>query len=346
MSTKIQYCDESINPIRTSDGGYHCTKVSPGCKHCFGEGFNNRFGNHKPYDNSPAEFVINRTAMQKPYQWKKHKRIFVQDMSDLFLGDIAINKQLKVLELTQVYPQHTLLFLTKRPLVAKLAIDYYLKHRIREKIMPPNFWIGVSAENQATANERIPILLQVPAAVHWVSMEPMLGPVGLTNYLKKYSCRECGWEGNNPLNQALARGRGDMEFKIFQFCPSCKIMIKETDGWKIIEPPSIDWVVCGGETGPGARPMHPDWPRRVRDDCVAAGVLFWFKGWGEWVPEDQNWGALTTRTAMSALYVDSRNGETKPAKTGARGDYRVTVQRVGKKRSGNRLDGKIWEQLP
>jgi protein gp37 len=106
----------------------------------------------------------------------------------------------------------------------------------------------------------------------------------------------------------------------------------------------IDSVIVGGETGPGARPMHPDWVRSVRDQCAAANVPFYFKSWGDWVPEDQAPAALSARTAGSALYI-APDGSTSPARWGARAG-RVTVQRVGSKAAGRRLDGRTHDDLP
>ena len=118
-------------------------------------------------------------------------------------------------------PQHLFLILTKRP---EKMLDIF-----KPTSGLPNMWIGVSVENQKQADARIPILLQIPAAKCFVSIEPMLGPIRLQHY-----------------------GTGT----------------------------SIDWVICGGESGPGARPMHPDWPRSIRDQCQSAGVPFFFKQWG------------------------------------------------------------------
>lgn len=131
----------------------------------------------------------------------------------------------------------------------------------------PNVWLGVTAENQARADERIPILLQTPAAVRFASIEPMLGPVELEANLGEshWWCPACEAEAD-PI-QVTYNERHDL----------CGSPAEERGG--------IDWVIVGGETGPGARPMHPDWVRRLRDQCQDAGVPFFFKGWGEWAPE-------------------------------------------------------------
>jgi len=121
----------------------------------------------------------------------------------------------------------------------------------------PNVWLGVSVEDQRRADERIPHLLSTPAAVRFLSIEPLLGPVNLTRI-------ELGG-GRRPTWNALSGARG--------FYGENTVRIDHGD-------PGLDWVIVGGESGPGARPMHPDWARSVRDQCVAAGVPFFFKQWG------------------------------------------------------------------
>ncbi len=147
----------------------------------------------------------------------------------------------------------------------------------------PNVWIGVSVEDQATANERIPLLLETPAAVRWVSAEPLLGPVDLTN----------------------------VYLSMIEYYTT------------LVD--NLDWVVVGGESGPKARPMHPDWVRSLRDQCAATGVPFLFKQWGEWIPAESD---------------DNGDGE-------GRVWFPVTSEaRVGKKRAGRLLDGVLHDAYP
>jgi protein gp37 len=152
----------------------------------------------------------------------------------------------------------------------------------------PNVWLGVSAERQQEADERIPLLLQTPAAVRFISAEPLLGPIDL-------------WNGDPDLR--LNGHKATHTFLGEWWEP----------GDNLKGPPrrGLDWVIVGGESGPGSRPMHPDWARSLRDQCAAAGVPFFFKQWGEWAP-----GA------------------------------RSVVERVGKKRAGRVLDGKTHSEFP
>jgi protein gp37 len=247
MSTKIEWATETWNPIRTADGGYHCTKVSEGCQHCYAERMNKRFGNGKPFDATPTEFVLDEKQWEKPLHWKKPRRVFVQSMGDLFHEDIPHSIIQRVLYAIRMSKQHTFLVLTKRPdRMRAFFMQYYVQGFI------PNLWLGVTAENQKRADERIPILLQIPAAVRFVSIEPMLEPVDMNKYL--YPQRLCD---------------GHSAWQCDEDCP---------------RRPGLDWVICGGETGPGARPMHPDWVRDLRDQCVRTGVPFFFKQWGEFAP--------------------------------------------------------------
>jgi len=239
MPTKIEWCDETINPIRTADGGWHCTKISPGCANCYAEGINNRFGNHKPYDGARPKLALNLSQFEKLSQ--RPCRVFIQSMSDLFHEDVPFDMVDDVAAAMVRHSRHTYLWLTKRP---ERMWDYY-RHLPRDPT--PGYaeiHLGVTAENQQAANRRIPVLLDIPAAVRFVSVEPMLGPVDLTKYLKLEptegpSLEPFGLSG--PFKHRLA------------------------------------WVVCGAETGPGKRRMDLDWARSLRDQCADAGVPFFFK---------------------------------------------------------------------
>lgn len=172
----------------------------------------------------------------------------------------------------------------------------------------PNVWLGVTAENQKRANERIPVLLDTPAAVRFVSVEPMLGPVNLTRLPAEVAF---GSKYRGIYTNALVGGG------------------RETSSpWK------LNWVIVGGETGPGARPMHPDWPRSLRDQCVGAGVPFFFKQWGEWSPGEGPPNKTDYVPTDGYLLV---------------GDPALNVQpmvRVGRAKAGRILDGREWNEMP
>lgn len=172
----------------------------------------------------------------------------------------------------------------------------------------PNVWLGVSVENQQYADERIPHLLRTPAAVRWVSYEPALGPVDFT------ALGEGDQRGLNALTG--------------EFCHYDEDTGDPCSHWDA----RIDWIVCGGESGPGARPMHPDWARSVRDQCVAAGVPFFFKQWGEWHPLSTTGGMQEVPFGHYVLPTGDSPG--------------FGFSRVGKKAAGRVLDGREWNEMP
>jgi protein gp37 len=226
-------------------------------------------------------------------------------MGDLFHGEVPDWWIDEVFEGIIRNPQHRFLLLTKRP--DRMA--HYINKTFREKdwvfdldFWMTNVWAGVSVEDQAAAEERIPALLGVSAAVRFVSVEPMLEPVDLQHI-----------GSANARSGRLAALSGKIDFM-----RSRKFTNK------------LDWVICGGESGPGARPVHPDWVRFLRDECIEAGVPFFFKQWGEHcypgqMPED-------TYTEVDAS-VNLAGHYDRPWK-------------VGKKKAGRLLDGVEWNQVP
>lgn len=233
MPTKIEWATDVWNPITG------CTPISEGCQNCYAKRMANRLAGRYGYPKDDPFKVTshNGHVYLKPTKWKKPRRIFVCSMGDLFHRDVDVDSQIypSIIHMVRRTPQHTYLFLTKRPEKMKWVCE-----RIWGNDLPKNAWFGVTAENQQRADERIPILLQIPTAVHFVSVEPMLGPVDMKNWLKESVVRHH------------------------------------------TVPQEINWVICGGETGPNARPMESDWARLLRDQCGAVGVPFFFKKHGDW----------------------------------------------------------------
>ena len=183
----------------------------------------------------------------------------------------------------------------------------------------PGLWLGVSVENQATADERIPLLLQIPAAVRFISAEPLLGPIDLTNINL----------GNNSWRNSLTgKFTGHHPFG------GAKSAMQEN---------KLAWVIVGGESGPKVRPMHPDWVRSLRDQCQAANVPFFFKSWGEYaqVGECMNESDDTKFYDAPNVRRINHNGG-----MGYHGEGAIYMQRVGKKRAGRMLDGRTWDEIP
>lgn len=303
-----------------------------------------KFVDHKPRWTGELSFV--EDALVKPLHWTKPRKVFVNSMSDLFHENVKnewLDRAFAVMALT---PQHTYQILTKRP---ERMRDYFNKignfdtleycdrwdaarKWLRKVLLDkgerasmgrpefvgtmmghqkwplPNVWLGVSVEDQKTADERIPLLLDTPAAVRFLSVEPLLGPVDLQNHFG--ICDDC---------DALIdehRYKGEF-FSVYHY------------------PPHIHWVIAGGESGPKARPMNPEWVRSIRDQCVDAGVKFFFKQNGEFLDID---------TAISLGLTNSYDGKYQPY-TRIEG-YSLPFVKVGKKAAGRELDGRTWDQMP
>lgn len=316
--SKIEWTDEVWNPVTG------CSKVSQGCKHCYAETIANRFwGNQeiatgrtvKSFEPSgepiegkeyrPRKFTDVMTHPERldaPLKWRKPRRVFVNSMSDLFHENVPGWFQRKVFDVMKDTPRHTYMVLTKRPAgMFSWTINYQ---------NPPlsNVWLGVSVEDQATADERIPLLLQTPSAVRFVSYEPALGPVDFQ-----------GWDGRLMRDYLRHRPGEDTSRR-----------------------GPLDWIIMGGESGPGARPMHPDWVRSTRDQCQAAGVPFFFKQWGEWRQIVTPLVYGIDYESVKYLLLDGSYGTQKHWYDGAA----IGIERVGKKTAGRLLDGYEWSEFP
>ncbi|MCG3208646.1 MAG: hypothetical protein FOGNACKC_02258 [Anaerolineae bacterium] len=252
-----------------------------------------------------------------PLRVKKPTIWFVDSMSDLFHERVGLNWQMRVWEVMRQTRRHTYQILTKR--AGEMARKAALLADIYGVL--PNVWLGVSVENQAAADERIPHLLRTPAAIRFLSCEPLLGPVDLEQWLM-------------PTNWALVNGEAEAE----------------------LGEPEIDWVITGGESGPGARPMHPDWARSLRDQCVEAGIPFFFKQFGEWqygcqyyeCDDDVREAHLNRPHKLFAnnLCSEWQGDYTKPRFDGQPPPNTEIWHRVGKKRAGRLLDGREWNEMP
>lgn len=303
-SSKIEWTDATWNPTRG------CAIVSSGCANCYamkqahrqsGEGGAyeglTRQTKHGPIWTGEVRLVPE--LLDLPVRWKKPKRIFVNSMSDLFHESVPDYFIVQVFQTMAAAPQHIFQILTKRP---KRMHDLLVAFRWRDDEIGgdplPNVHLGVSCEDQKTADERIPLLLQTPAAIRWVSAEPLLGPINLDSAV-----------GSNS------------QFPTPNSRP--------------------DWLVVGGESGPGARPMHPAWARSLRDQCVAAAVPYFFKQWGAWLPLDQLANDDVNSSGEDSSHVHLWPGSRFPgiAKNG-------DCVRIGKRAAGRHLDGREWNEMP
>jgi protein gp37 len=357
--TKIEWADATWTPLQarrrdTGKTGVHCVKVSEECKNCYSERHNQRslpaHGTGLPFtvlSTEKVEMFLNPDILEHPLRWKRPRTIFVCSQTDLF-GEFVPDELIdRVFTVMALCPQHRFLVLTKRAErmhqycssnenamlmagVLGLAVAGIKGSKLTHTHVDDgltgfslqNVWLGVTAGTQKTANERIPWLLKTPAAERFLSAEPLLEALDLTNIL---------WHGDH-YNSVDAL-RGGINHPLHG-------VIKQPIG-------KLGWVVTGGESGPGARPMHPDWARSLRDQCVAAGVPFHFKQWGEW----QNGSGLNPandRVVLNdgmVLGVDLQHVEYEVRTNW--NSYRSTMMsRVGKKAAGRLLDGREWNEVP
>jgi len=301
VSTKIEWTEETWNPVAG------CTRISEGCEHCYIERTPPFRMAHRRFDGphigATTGVMLHPERLRRPLEWRKPRRIFVCSMADLFHDNVPDDYISRVFAMMAIAPQHTYQVLTKRPhrMRALLSSDSFRAYGfwagVPDHAWPlPNVWLGISTETQKWADIRIPILLDTPAAVRWISAEPLLGPVEL-----RYSyCPSHDFPG------------GMCTFS----CPDRR---------------RLNWVVVGGETGPGSRPMDPAWPRAIRDQCAAASVPFFFKQWGDHVTFDQ-----MNDAAHHAWDLHHGNDQHLPS----------TYWRMGKKLAGRELDGRTHDEYP
>ena len=281
--SSIEWTDATWNPVTG------CTKVSEGCRNCYAERLAPRLGQDF------SEIKLHPERLEYPLHWKEPRRIFVNSLSDLFHEDISDKfiKQVVDVMLHRQGRHHIYQILTKRPerMLQLLGQDWWVAMGLD---WIRHIWLGVSVEDQQTADERIPVLLQTPAAVRFVSAEPLLGPIGLDG-------------------------------------PPLRALSVEVDH---LEDRRLDWVIVGGESGPQARPMHPDWIRLIRDQCVAASVPFFFKQWGEWFCDDPRRFGSNPYERKPAFKWLRHNGSD------------CCMWKIGKKIAGRLLDGREWNECP
>ena len=313
-NSAIEWTDHTFNPW------YGCTKISPGCDNCYAEGWAKRSG--LVAWNAPPRAAGN-SAWRQPRKWNDEagkagirKRVFCASLGDVFDNQADPAWVACLWLLIWETPNLDWLLLTKRPqnIAAALPKAY--------PFMPawgdgwPHVFLGVTAENQTEAERRIPILLRTPAARRFVSCEPLLGGVSL---------RCLPWTSDRGFVDGLT---GETQHR--------ETRARDPDRFPDTE--RLDWVIAGGESGPGARPMHPAWVRNLRDQCQRAGTPFFFKQWGEWLPSDQlGAGALT---ALDRRYLDAAGHECHGSRSN------VVVHKVGKKAAGATLDGREWREMP
>jgi protein gp37 len=300
VTTKIEWADATWTPIRainreTGKVGWHCEHVTEACRNCYAERLNKRLGTGLEFrrqDRDAVEIILDADMLTAPLRWRKPRKIFVCSMTDLFadfVTDAMIDRMFAVMALA---PQHIFQVLTKRPTrmrqyllsgssigicgriadaAAALASPTFTDADLWTLWPLPNVWLGVSVHDQPSADEFIPLLLDTPAAKRFISYEPALGGIDLRHVQAPRSVPE----------------DAELDWKFDVLAPGDYYEFKDDRGtWCSGDGPhrehAIDWVIAGGESGPGARPAHPDWFRSVASQCAAAGVPFHFKQRGAW----------------------------------------------------------------
>lgn len=267
--TKIPWATDVWNPV------IGCSKVSAGCANCYAAALHNK--RHEAYTHGaklPAQYAKPFSEIQllfdrleEPAHWKKPRRVFVDSMGDLFHEKLDFAHILTIFYRMATYDRHIYIVLTKRPKRMLKFFDFWQEHINLCKangyafFRPPlrNVWLGVSVEDNNQLH-RIDDLLKTPAAVRFVSVEPMLGPVDIRRWTWPLVWQ---WDAKYETpEKAMAAGAYAEE---------------KPQGLVSADARFIDWVICGCESGPGARPFEMDWARSLRDQCQAAGVPFFFK---------------------------------------------------------------------
>jgi len=337
-NTKIEWCDHTFNPWEG------CQKVGPGCDNCYAETRNARFAGGTAINWGPGA-PRRRTSASNwtlPKRWNaqaaaffaehgRRQRVFCASLADVFDNAVAPQWRADLFALIASTPNLDWLLLTKRignvqGMLAELAHGNDPELSLLDMMPLPNVWIGATIVNQEEADRDIPKLLAVPARVRFLSMEPLLGPVTLRE-VHSDMCEIDALTGDHGVLRPL-RGRSEAK---------------------------VHWVICGGESGPGARPMHPDWARSLRDQCEAAGVPFLFKQWGEWAdmgaaglgasgPVTNRAGDVKDWMRQAVTFTDGGKATVQAHSWTAHATD--LMYRVSKKAAGRHLDGRTWDEAP
>jgi protein gp37 len=283
-----------------------CTKVSEGCDHCYAETFAERWRGipGHPFEQG-FDVRLWPDRLRLPLRWRKPRRVFLNSMSDLWHDAVDTELIARVFAVMALAPRHTFQVLTKRP------------GRMHSLLSNEGFWDLV----KSVASDYGPV----------AEAESVIGRRWLPNLWLGVSVESQKW-AKVRLDRLAETTAGAVRFA------SCEPLLGELDlrPWLA---GGLDWVIAGGESGPRARPMHPEWVRSVREQCAEAGVPFFFKQWGAFVPEQDG----HDRGAVSLM--DRRgqgwNGIEKLARPDA-----VRMRRVGKGRAGRLLDGRTWDEFP
>jgi protein gp37 len=369
--SKIEWCDHTFNPWMG------CTKVSPGCKYCYAETMMDKRYGKVVWGPEGTRIRTAEKYWRQPFKWNKQKwwqctvcgarwneadgtgcahnaiddydnaiqtrqRVFCASLADVFEDNPQVaNWRGELFQLIDQTPNLDWLILTKRTdrifslgtdAVGEIFDNWLMRHE--------NVWLGTSVENQKRARERIPELQKICAHVRFLSCEPLLDHIDLSEAVEpdNFAWDEVNadWDDDDEPEEFVEECEAELDWVNFGndlvYNPEHREWAQRRRaraGSKTLKHGAIDWVICGGESGPNARPMHPAWAQALRDECQAAGIPFFFKQWGECALAD-------------ALQITEQSTfKHKPIELGG-----TRMYRVGKAMAGRLLDGKEWSQFP
>lgn len=333
-NSAIEWTDHTFNPW------IGCKKVSSGCANCYAESLMDKRWGKVEWGPQGKRSRTSDANWRKPLAWNRKAeregvryRVFCASLADVFeekpdQGQEMFEWLQDLLTLIEQTPLLDWLLLTKRPELVEGKLEEATgRSATRWLSKNRHVWVGTSVENQEVAAARIEHLRQIPAAVRFLSCEPLLGELDLTAWLKvEHMARHV-----HPL---LNLGRVGVDY----------VSSYER---------AVDWVIVGGESGPNARPMHPEWVRAIRDQCTTAGVPFFFKQWGEWAPCSPIHPNASFQGG-EAFTLPSGGGVSRAKARAAGGALRnlymfedeQVMDRIGKKKAGRKLDGREWSEFP
>lgn len=309
-NTKIEWADHTFNPW------IGCTKISPGCDNCYAETLMDKRMHVVNWGAGQPRKLTSESNWNQVKKWDhdaraagKRVRVFCASLADVFDNEAHQVWLINLASLISITTNIDWLLLTKRigNVMPMCRHDSLLFDVLQEKV-----WLGITVVNQEEADRDIPKLLAVPAHKRFLSIEPMLEPIDIIPYVggRAIQCG-CGFRRNDyGLMGAMIEN---------EVCSDC---YKKTTTW-----PTVDWVIAGGESGPKARPSHPNWFRSLRDQCAATRVPFLFKQWGEWAPREQYNSELMESDELS-------------------GKWDGTMFKYGKTEAGRILDGRTHDEFP
>ncbi|MGE3333662.1 MAG: DUF5131 family protein [Rhodospirillaceae bacterium] len=322
-NSAIEWCDHTFN------AWIGCQEVSPACDFCYAKRQN---AHRKWVDGWGPDGERRRTSRalwRQPHKYQRQastfrkengrrQRVFVNSLSDVFDNKADPQWRADLFATIEACPDVDFLLLTKRPQNIRAMLPANWENGY------PNVWLGVTVENQAEADRRLPHLKAIPAARHFLSIEPLLAPLTLEPEADSSYQMLSKWYGPNGFDPTGSQPR---------------LLRMKGNIWK------VDWVIVGGESGPKARPVHPDWIRALRDQCAAGKVPFFFKQWGEW-RERAHAGeelGLNLPEDLSTAWPDGTIGN---GNSTANGGYGKPLFRFGKKKAGRILDGRTHNEFP